>query len=283
MIMGAQLSVGVVCHDTEPQTLEKCMSSLLLELDNAISEDVITSATVCVLDNSERAEYGSELRTLINRQFLPEAVRLEVFVSRNRGFGAGHNELIARTSADIHLIVNPDLEFLPQSVAKAVKGIKPGVIGIVLPKILNSVGVPLRPHFRVFSPGYIFLRSVAPGFIKRKFEELLSAGAYQNDRIYVPAESSSVFSGCCMLFERSVLEEVGGFDERYFLYFEDYDLSLRALMKTSALIEPNFQVVHHGGNTSQKGRKHIYRFLVSAIRFYWGRIKLALESGKEVC
>lgn len=281
--MTAQLSVGVVCHDTTSQTLEKCLRSLLLELRSAISDNVIKSAVVCLLDNSELAEYGRELRVLINKLCLPESVKMEVFVSKNRGFGAGHNELITRTSADIHLIINPDLEFLSHSITTAVHGIEPGVTGLVLPKIVNSDGASLRPHFSEFSPIYIFLRSVAPDFIKRKFKGVLSAAAYQNERIHVPAGSRSVFSGCCMLFQRDILEKVGGFDERYFLYFEDYDLSLRALMETSALIEPRFQVIHHGGNTSKKGRKHIYRFLVSAARFYWGRIKLGLAVGKEVC
>ena len=281
--MGLQLSVGLVCHDTKLHMLEKCLSSLLRELTEAIAVDLISEAEVYLLDNSESEVYGSELREIVEKRSVPQSVRLSVLSSKNKGFGAGHNEVISRSASDIHLIVNPDLEFLPRSIINAVKGIQPGATGIVLPKILNSDGLSLPLHYRRFSAGHIFLRSIAPGFIKKLFRKHLHAATYRNVRINVPVKSRSVFSGCCMLFDRGILEAVGGFDERYFLYFEDYDLSLRALMKTSALIEPDFQVVHHGGNTSKKGRKHICLFLASAIRFYWGRLKSAVRPGEKVC
>ncbi|WP_237064720.1 glycosyltransferase [Microbulbifer guangxiensis] len=281
--MGSKLSVGLVCHDTKLHILEKCLSSLLRELSEAINENLVSEAEVYLLDNSQSAVYGGELHLLTEKLSLPQHIRVILLSSTNKGFGAGHNEVLGRSAADIHLIVNPDLEFLPYSIANAVKGIDFGITGIVVPKILNSEGFPLRLHLRRFRTGHIFLRSIAPGFIKKLFRKNLRAATYPNVRTYVPVESSSVFSGCCMLFDSAILKALGGFDERYFLYFEDYDLSLRALMKTSALIEPDFQVIHHGGNTSKKGRKHIFWFLASAIRFYWGRFKSAIRPGERVC
>lgn len=282
--MTSKLSVGVVCHDTELNILENCLSSLFQEIYTAINEKLISSAKVFVLDNSSSVVYGDGLKALGNRQRLPDRVHLEILTSNNNGFGAGHNKILEHSSADIHLIANPDLKFLPRSITAAVAGLEPGMTGLVLPTILSSEGNPQFLHFRNYSPGSILLRSIAPGFLKKIFRSYMYGAAYRNERTQIPASSKSVFSGCCMLFERSILNKIGGFDEQFFLYFEDYDLSLRALKKTAALIEPEFQVLHHGGNASQKSVRHIYRFLTSGIRFYWGRVKLmAGLNKKEVC
>ena len=281
--MSVRLSVGLVCHDTDLVTLEKCLLSLLLEVNAVIANNLISSANVVLLDNSEDEVYSQSLCDCVNKLCFPVSVKLTILTSGNNGFGAGHNEILASSSSEIHLIANPDLEFLPNSILSAVNRIDPGRTGIVLPVILDSQGCPQRLHFRKFSPAHILLRSIAPDFVKKIFQKSISEAAYKNVRTHVPINSSSVFSGCCMLFERLTLERIGGFDECYFLYFEDYDLSLRALKTTSALIEPNFQVAHHGGNASRKGAEHIYRFMASALRFYWARLKLMIGINKEIC
>ena len=77
-----------------------------------------------------------------------------------------------------------------------------------------------------------------------------------------------IISGCFMLFRTALLQRLGGFDARYFLYFEDYDLSLRAHELTRVAFVPDVRVVHHGGGASRKGMKHIRLFGVSAFRFF---------------
>ena len=60
----------------------------------------------------------------------------------------------------------------------------------------------------------------------------------------------------------------GGFDPRYFLYFEDFDWSVR-LAKTGQLVYlPSFRIVHHGGGAARKGWRHIRWFVQSGTRFY---------------
>ena len=79
-------------------------------------------------------------------------------------------------------------------------------------------------------------------------------------------------SGCCMWVRRTVFDEVGGFDESYFLYFEDYDLSLRFARKGAVIEHRDIRIVHHGGGASRKGFRHIRWFVRGAARFFnhWG-------------
>ena len=67
---------------------------------------------------------------------------------------------------------------------------------------------------------------------------------------------------------RAVLREAGGFDPRFFLYFEDYDLSLRVARKTRIAYVPAVKVVHHGGHAARKGLRHIGLFVRGAATFF---------------
>lgn len=71
-----------------------------------------------------------------------------------------------------------------------------------------------------------------------------------------------------MFFRSSFLNNLNGFNEKYFLYFEDFDLSLRASEKYSTAYVPGIRIVHSGGHAARKGFWHIRQFVRSAIRFY---------------
>jgi GT2 family glycosyltransferase len=77
-----------------------------------------------------------------------------------------------------------------------------------------------------------------------------------------------IVSGCFMLFRTALLKGLAGFDPRYFLYFEDYDLSLRAHEHARVVYTPAVRVLHHGGGASRKGSKHIQMFVSSAFKFF---------------
>ena len=71
-----------------------------------------------------------------------------------------------------------------------------------------------------------------------------------------------------MLAPTGALLGVGGFNERYFLYFEDFDLSIRLRGEGRLLFEPAMQIVHHGGYAARKGFRHVGYFICSGIRFF---------------
>jgi GT2 family glycosyltransferase len=75
-------------------------------------------------------------------------------------------------------------------------------------------------------------------------------------------------SGCCMLVRAETIKAIEGFDERYFLYFEDFDLSLRIAGLGRVVYFPPMKIVHHGGYAASKGFMHVKLFMQSGIRFF---------------
>jgi GT2 family glycosyltransferase len=83
-----------------------------------------------------------------------------------------------------------------------------------------------------------------------------------------PVREIAVMSGCCMLVRRKAIDATGGFDPKFFLYFEDYDWSVRLGKIGETAYLPSFRVVHHGGRAARKGWKHVAWFVQSGMRFY---------------
>ena len=71
-----------------------------------------------------------------------------------------------------------------------------------------------------------------------------------------------------MLCRSENLQAVEGFDENYFMYFEDFDLSLRVGQVAKIAYLPSMKIKHFGGNTGRKGIKHILMFVKSGFRFF---------------
>src|SRR5690606_11033925 len=114
----------------------------------------------------------------------------------------------------------------------------------------------------------LFLRGFAPAWLKRLFSKRLQRYECRDLTNGAAPADVPLISGCFMLCRTEQLQRAGGFDEGFFLYFEDFDLSL-ALGKLGRLrFLPDCRIVHHGGNTARKGLKHIRYFVRSAARFY---------------
>ena len=114
----------------------------------------------------------------------------------------------------------------------------------------------------------LLLRAFAPGFIRRRFVERLDS--YEMRDVCSGESSAEVIlaSGCFMLIRGDAFAAAGGFDERYFLYFEDYDLSMRLAGLGKLRFQPAMAIVHHGGYAASKGLRHIGLFVRSGCRFF---------------
>jgi GT2 family glycosyltransferase len=75
-------------------------------------------------------------------------------------------------------------------------------------------------------------------------------------------------SGCFMFMRGDALRAAGGFDPAYFMYFEDYNLSLRLARQGTLAFVPAVKIVHHGGGAAAKGWRHRMWFMRSALRFF---------------
>jgi GT2 family glycosyltransferase len=75
-------------------------------------------------------------------------------------------------------------------------------------------------------------------------------------------------SGCFMLVRTDLFRRLGGFDPRFFMYFEDYDLSLRVGRESTIAFVPEVRIAHGGGDAARKGWRHVAWFTASAWRFF---------------
>nr|OBZ97950.1 hypothetical protein A9P81_4004 [Leptospira interrogans serovar Copenhageni/Icterohaemorrhagiae] len=112
----------------------------------------------------------------------------------------------------------------------------------------------------------LFLRSFAPDILKKVFRKYLDQYDLRDKDWNQIQEDVSLISGCFIFARTKSLKQIRGFDERFFLYFEDFDLSMRLKRKDYF---PKIQIYHKGGNSSKKGFLHVRLFVISAIRFFY--------------
>ncbi|KVR64454.1 glycosyl transferase [Burkholderia cepacia] len=188
----------------------------------------------------------------------------------NVGYGRGHNLAIEHSAGALHLILNPDIDLDPQALVLARAFFNSHAdTGLIAPWVGDETGGFQYLCRRFPSIVDLLVRGFLPTWARRPFRKRL---ARYEMRDTIDGKSvvwdPPIISGCFMLFRTSVLKTLGGFDPRYFLYFEDYDLSLRTHDVARVAYVPSIRVIHHGGGASRKGFAHIRMFAASALKFY---------------
>lgn len=188
----------------------------------------------------------------------------------NIGYGQGHNLAIDRAVGHYHLVLNPDIDLDGDALVRAVEFFEAHPdAGLLTPWIGDEYGNQQFLCRRYPTLLDLFARGFFPGRLRRLFTRRLALYEMRDqinarDIVWDPP----IVSGCFMLFRTSVLKQLAGFDTRYFLYFEDYDLSLRAHEVTRVVYTPAVRVLHHGGGAARKGSAHIRMFMASAYKFF---------------
>ena len=216
--MSGGIAAVVVDHDAGP-LLGRCVRSIL--------GDGATS--VVVVENGVPGSAAAALGELV-RPELPAPVRI-VRPGRNVGFGAGVNRGLAvlagdATPADLVLVSNADLVVHHGALSALSSALgSRSAWAIVGPRIFTETG-EVYPSVRSFpsftdAAGHALLALFKPD---NPFTRRYNPGPPEGE---VVTEAGWV-SGSCFLARRAALEELGGFDEAYFMYAEDMDLCWRA-------------------------------------------------------
>lgn len=219
---------------------------------------------VIVIDNGFREK--NDLHILLEEKYPFCRV---IIPTENLGYGRAHN-LTLGSGCDYHLILNPDIILHKDTLANALQFmVAHPECGLLSPLARWRDGKMQFLCKRYPSLFTLLLRAFFPAMLKDFFKERLDhynmKDTISEDAIYW---NPQIVSGCFMLFRNDCLLALKGFDPRFFLYFEDTDLSLRASRYTQIVYDPNVQVIHHGGNVSKKGLKHISFFMLSMIKFF---------------
>ncbi len=144
---------------------------------------------------------------------------------RNAGFAAACNLGASRGSADYVLFLNPDIRLFDGSLEKPIafmespEGADIGIVGI---QLVGDRGEILRSCSRFPTPGALFMRSLGIGILFPRLGSLMADWDHGDSRFV------DQVMGAFFLIRRGLFERLGGFDERFFVYYEDVDLSFRA-------------------------------------------------------
>lgn len=187
----------------------------------------------------------------------------------NRGYGGAVNAAVASLPSSVTevLISNPDVELLPDSLAvlSASMDLDP-MVGAVGPLILNADGT-VYPSARNLPS----LRTgIGHALFSRSWPTNPWTRSYRAERaVEVERRDAGWLSGSCLLVRRSAFEEIGGFDEGYFMYFEDVDLGYRlGRAGWKNRYEPSTSVTHVGGlSTMNESARMLRAHHESALRY----------------
>jgi GT2 family glycosyltransferase len=195
------------------------------------------------------------------------------FYHENKGFGFGHNYNLLNSPEKYFLVFNPDIILVREDLLKMIEMMElHETISLLVPKILNDDGTTqhlMRDRVSVFDYA---LRFVPFQFVKKMFTKRLATYELRdipNDRDV----DIRIGSGCFMLLRGVDFKEVGGFDDRYFMYFEDYDLCIEMKKRNKRIVYTPFsKAVHYYERGAHKNPQLFKIFMKSMYKYFnkWG-------------
>ncbi len=184
------------------------------------------------------------------------------------GFAANHNQAFALVATRFFCVMNPDIRFDKNPFPTLISCLHNSSIGVSAPLVLGESG-ELEDSARRFPTPLKILCKV--------FGRCKGSDYVLKDEAIFPDWVGGMF----MLFPSSVFREIGGFDTRFFLYYEDVDLCARLTLRGYRVVMCNqVSVVHHARRTSHTNLRYLWWHIASALRFFFSPIYRQLRYRK---
>jgi GT2 family glycosyltransferase len=265
---GSELLAGTttVSRITASVVLYNNPESQLSRLLDCISRSSVPIVTY-LIDNSPSA---------INFRCMHRSGVIYRRAAANRGYGAGHNIALREVldEAQFHFVLNPDIYFDPEEMEKMLHVMQSdSSIGQLMPRVIYPDGSLQYLCKLVPTPADLFLRrfAVGPlrGIAEKRAEQFELRHTNYDKMMDVP-----YLSGCFMLFRTSALRQVGLFDERFFMYPEDIDITRRMHAEFRTVFFPGATVVHDHAKESYKSFRALRVHIWNSIKYFnkWGWI-----------
>lgn len=267
------LSIIIINYNVK-QLLQECLNSVSKATNNLEAE-------VIVVDNASTDGSMSYLKPLF------PSIRF-ICNDTNEGFARANNKALTISNGEYILFLNPDTVIPSDSISKCLSFFDnhpdAGAIGV---KMVNGNGEFLKESKRGFpSPSASFwkLTGITHLFPRsRMFSEYYLGHLDENK-----SHPVDVLSGAFMMVKKQVLDNIGGFDERFFMYAEDIDLSYR-ISKAGYrnYYYPGTTIVHFKGSSTKKDIRYVHQFYKAMSQFVkkhygHGAYSLMLDAGIRV-
>lgn len=188
---------------------------------------------------------------------------------KNRGFGAGHNQVLPLLDSKYHVVINPDILLESDVITRLCDYADAHeAVGLLSPQIRFEDGRVQMLGKRSPTVRYLgshwFHKGDAPSKTMTEYCML----DMPQDRPF-PITNAT---GCFMFFRTAVFCDLGGFDERFFMYLEDCDIARRASLQSEVLHDPTTSVTHLWERGSKKNKKLLLIHVQSILKYFlkWG-------------
>ena len=247
------ITVSIVTYKTDKEELQKCFDSLRSEIVRKIY----------VVDNSRQEYLEKFCKKFENVEYIP---------SENVGYGTAHNIAIRKainSGSKYHLVLNSDVYFEPSNLEKIAAYVDSNAdVAMVQPNVVYPNGemqytcrllpTPVNLIFRRFLPKKM-VEGMNYKYMLKKFDH--------KTELNVPYHQGSF-----MFFRVKCFEKVGLFDERFFMYPEDIDITRRMHQHFRTMFWPGVTVVHAHRAASYKSKKMLKIHMWNMIKYFtkWG-------------
>lgn len=185
--------------------------------------------------------------------------------STPKGFAANHNAAFVQAQGEIFCVINPDIRLRADPFPELAQCLSEQDAGVVAPLILDANG-KFEDSARRF-PTPIGLLGKALGLKKRLDYDI-------GTQLLFPDWVGGMF----MLFADSTYKKIGGFDERFFLYYEDVDLCARLSQSGyRVILDPDAQIIHEAQRASHRKYKYLKWHVISMMRFFCSAVFLKIQ------
>lgn len=271
----SDINVSIVLFNTEINQLNRCIDSI--KKSNNIN-------TIFLIDNSE-----FELNLEILNQ--PEKINIDyIHNSKNLGYGRGHNLAIKKSlesnNIKYHLVINADVFFEENIIDICYEFMQQNNrVGNVVPNVMSSNNEHQYPGKLIPNPIDLLIRFFVPRILSKNHERNYALVDYHKDNknFFAP-----FLTGCYMFLRISTLREVGIFDERFFLYPEDIDLSRRIANNCDQIVLNSHNIIHQHGRAYDKSFSIFIVMLKNMVKYFnkWGwfndKIRLKLNKKAQI-
>lgn len=193
--------------------------------------------------------------------FKPDDYSFPVRVLKNtaaRGFGANHNAAFRQSRGEWFCVMNPDIRLINNPFPILIEEGAHGSAGMIAPMVVTPGGV-VEDSMRRF-PTLLSLAAKLSGYGDGRYAFIAGGETFAADWV----------AGMFMLFRSDSYKQVGGFDEGFFLYYEDVDICAR-LWKSgrSVLACPSAGVIHDARRSSRRNLRYMKWHVSSLVRYFW--------------
>ena len=236
------LTISIVNYNTK-NLVKQCVKNIT-ESKPSLDYEII------IVDNDSN-DHSAEF---IEREILKSYQCIKLVKSANRGFGAGHNLALKNSKAKYAMIINADIVIIDDAIDKLYHFMesnpKCGIVGpkLIYPDLTIQPSCHRWPKF--WTP--LFRRTI----LGKTLFGIKELRRYDMDNFnHQFPQKVDWLVGACMIIRKDLWNKISGFDERFFLYYEDVDICRRAWQKNLEVwYQPQAKMIHYHKRMSAKNK-----------------------------